>query len=255
MDLGIENRVALVMGASQGIGRAAAASLAREGARVAVVSHSLERISDAASALAAETGAEVRPFTGDTDTPEELPALVQSVRDALGPVEILVVNTGGPPAGDPLSFTREQWESAYRSLVLSPMSLIEAVVPDMRAQRWGRIVNVTSTSVKEPLPGLMLSNVHRPGAVGAFKTLAQQLGRDGILLNSVGPGSIATERIARLSGIPLEELRSRPQPDIPLGRLGEPHELGDVIAFLCSECASYVTGVSLMVDGGRSRSV
>ena len=255
MDLGIENRVALVMGASKGIGRAAAESLAREGARVAVASRSSDRIEQTAAELSSGTGADVRPFTADTDAPETLPDLVQSVRESLGPVEILVVNTGGPPAGDPLSFGREQWESAYRSLVLAPMALIEAVVPDMRARGWGRIVNVTSTATKEPIPGLMLSNSHRPAAVGAFKTLSRELGNDGILLNSVAPGRIATERIASMTGTPLEELRSQPQPDIPVGRLGEPREMGDVIAFLCSERASYVTGVSLMVDGGLTRSV
>jgi 3-oxoacyl-[acyl-carrier protein] reductase len=255
LDLGIANRIALVMGASKGIGRAAAESLAREGARVAVASRARERIEQTASELAAETGGDVHPFVADTDAPESLPALVQSVRDALGPPEILVVNTGGPPPGDPLSFSREQWESAYRNLVLAPMTLIESVVPDMRSRGWGRIVNITSTSVKEPMPGLMLSNSHRPAMVGAFKTLSRELGRDGILLNSVGPGSIATERLASMAGMPVDELRSQPQPDIPLGRLGEPHEVGDVITFLCSERASYMTGVSLMVDGGRTRSV
>jgi 3-oxoacyl-[acyl-carrier protein] reductase len=255
LDLGIANRVALVMGASKGIGRAAAQSLAREGARVAAVSRSPDRIEQTAAELISDTGAEVRPFTADTDAPETLPGLVQSVREALGPVEILVVNTGGPPPGDPLSLGRDQWESAYRSLVLAPMALIEAVVPDMRARGWGRIVNITSTAVKEPVPGLMLSNSHRPAMVGAFKTLSRELGRDGILLNSVAPGRIATERIASMAGAPLEELRSQPQPDIPVGRLGEPPEMGDVIAFLCSERASYVTGVSLMVDGGLIRSV
>ena len=255
MDLGISNRVALVVGASQGIGRAAAASLAREGARVAAVSRSLDRIEHAAAQLGAEAGAEVRPFTADMDDPDSLPALVQEVREGLGPVEILVVNTGGPPPGDPLSFSRDQWEAAYRTLVMAPMALIGAVVPDMRARRWGRIVNVTSTSVKEPIPGLMLSNVHRPGAVGAFKTLSRELGRDGILMNSVAPGRIATERIATMTGTTLADLRDQEQPEIPLGRRGEPHELGDVIAFLCSERASYVSGVSLMVDGGLTRSV
>jgi 3-oxoacyl-[acyl-carrier protein] reductase len=175
------------------------------------------------------------------------------VREALGPVEILVVNTGGPPPGDPLSLPRDQWEAAYRSLVLSPQALIEAVVPEMRARGWGRIVNVTSTSTKEPIPGLMLSNSHRMAAVGALKTLSRELGGDGILVNSVAPGRIATERIASMSGTPLEDLRSLPQPDVPVGRLGEPQEMGDVIAFLCSERASYVTGVNLMVDGGLTR--
>jgi len=255
VDLGIANRVALVVGASQGIGRAAAASLAREGARLAAVSRSPDRIEHAAAEIRAATGADARPFTADMDDPDSLPALVQEVREALGPVEILVVNTGGPPPGDPLSFSRDQWEAAYRSLVLAPMALIGSAVPDMRARRWGRIVNVTSTSVKEPIPGLMLSNVHRPGAVGAFKTLSRELGRDGILMNSVAPGRIATERIASMTGTPLAELRAQDQPEIPLGRLGEPHELGDVIAFLCSERASYVSGVSVMVDGGLTRGV
>jgi 3-oxoacyl-[acyl-carrier protein] reductase len=243
------------MGASKGIGRAAAESLAREGARVAAASRSPDRIEQTAAELSSGTGADVRPFTADTDAPEELAGLVQSVREALGPVEILVVNTGGPPAGDPMSFGRDQWESAYRSLVLAPMALIDAVVPDMRARRWGRIVNVTSTATKEPIPGLILSNSHRPAAVGAFKTLSKELGKDGILLNSVAPGRIATERIASMAGMALEDMRSHPQPDIPVGRLGEPREMGDVIAFLCSERASYVTGVSLMVDGGLTRSV
>jgi 3-oxoacyl-[acyl-carrier protein] reductase len=255
LDLGIANRVALVMGASKGIGRAAAESLAREGARVGAVSRFPDRIEQTAAELGSETGGEVRSFIADTDAPETLPGLVQAVRDALGPVEILVLNTGGPPPGDPLSFGRDQWESAYRNLVLAPQALIEAVVPDMRARGWGRIVNVTSTSTKEPIPGLMLSNSHRAAAVGAFKTLSRELGSDGILLNSVAPGRIATERIATMVGAPLEELRSQPQPDIPLGRLGEPAEMGDVIAFICSERASYVTGVSLVVDGGLTRSV
>jgi 3-oxoacyl-[acyl-carrier protein] reductase len=135
------------------------------------------------------------------------------------------------------------------------MALIEAVVPDMRARGWGRIVNITSTATKEPIPGLMLSNSHRPAAVGAFKTLSRELGKDGILLNSVAPGRIATDRIASMTGTSLEELRNTPQPDIPVGRLGTPEEFADVVAFLCSERASYVTGVSLMVDGGLTRSV
>jgi 3-oxoacyl-[acyl-carrier protein] reductase len=255
VDLGIANRVALVMGASRGIGRAAAESLAREGARVVVTSRSEQRIREAAADLASNTGAEVQPLTADTDAPETMAGVVQAVRETAGPVEILVINTGGPPPGDPLSFGREQWESAYRSLVLSPQALIEAVVPDMRARSWGRIVNVTSTSTKESIPGLGLSNSHRMAAVGALKTLSRELGRDGILVNSVAPGRIATERIASMTDTPLDELRSRPQPEIPVGRLGEPYEMGDVIAFLCSERASYVTGVNLMVDGGLTRSV
>jgi 3-oxoacyl-[acyl-carrier protein] reductase len=255
VDLGIVGRVALVMGASKGLGRASAAALAREGARVALSSRSAERIEQAAAEITAETGGEAVALAADTDALDELPGLVERVSSSLGPVEILVTNTGGPPLGDPLSFSREDWERAYRSLVLAPMALIEAVVPGMRERGWGRIVNVTSIATREPIPGLLLSNSHRLAAVGAFKTLSRELARDGILLNSVAPGRIATDRIASMAGISLEELRKAEQPDIPVGRLGTPEEFGDVVAFLCSECASYVNGVNLLVDGGLTRGI
>jgi 3-oxoacyl-[acyl-carrier protein] reductase len=135
------------------------------------------------------------------------------------------------------------------------MALIEAVVPAMRERGWGRIVNVTSMATKEPIPGLLLSNSHRLAAVGAFKTLSRELARDGILLNSVAPGRIATDRIASMADLSLEELRKAEQPDIPVGRLGTPEEFGDVVAFLCSERASYVNGVNLIVDGGLTRGI
>ena len=253
MNLGIDGKVALVMGASKGLGRATAAALAREGARVAISSRSAERIESAAADVATETGADVRGFASDTEAVEELPTLVERVRADLGPVDILVTNTGGPPLGD--TFEREEWERAYRSLVLAPMALIDAVVPGMRERGWGRIVNVTSISTKEPIPGLMLSNSHRLAAVGAFKTLSRELARDGILLNSAAPGRIATDRIASMAGASLEELRDAPQPDIPVGRLGTPEEFADVVAFLCSERASYVNGVNVPVDGGSTSGI
>jgi 3-oxoacyl-[acyl-carrier protein] reductase len=253
LNLGIDGKVALVMGASKGLGHASAAALAREGARVAVSSRSPERIEAAASEIAAETGGEVRGFAADTENLDALPGLVTRVREDLGTVDILVTNTGGPPLGD--SFERAEWERAYRSLVLAPMTLIDAVVPGMRERGWGRIVNVTSISTKEPIPGLLLSNSHRLAAVGAFKTLSRELARDGILLNSAAPGSILTDRIASMSGSSIEELRDTPRPDIPVGRLGEPEEFGDVVAFLCSERASYVNGINMLVDGGAARGI
>jgi 3-oxoacyl-[acyl-carrier protein] reductase len=255
LDLGIEGRVALVMGASKGIGRGVAASFAREGARVAIASRARDRIEQAASELGAEFDTEVRGFTADAGEVEGLAALVNAVKEALGPVEILVTNAGGPPIGEPLSFGRDQWEAAYRSLVLAPVALIRAAVPGMRERGWGRIVNITSTSTRQPIPGLMLSNSHRLAAVGAFKTLADELARDGILVNSVAPGRIATDRIAKVSGKPLDELAREPQPDVPVGRLGTTEEMGDVVAFLCSDRASYINGVNLLVDGGLTRSV
>jgi 3-oxoacyl-[acyl-carrier protein] reductase len=255
VDLGIEGRVALVMGASKGLGRASAAALAREGARVAVASRSRERIDEAAAAIAAETGGEVRGFAADTEDMERLSELAAEVARELGPIEILVTNTGGPPPGNPLEFGREDWEAAHRSLVLAPIALVEAVVPAMRERGWGRIVNVTSIATKEPIPGLILSNSHRLAAVGAFKTLSRDLAGEGILLNSVAPGRIATDRIAGMMGRPLEEIADAPQPDVPVGRLGRVEEFADVVAFLCSERASYVCGVNMTVDGGLTRGI
>jgi 3-oxoacyl-[acyl-carrier protein] reductase len=255
MDLGVEGRVALVMGASKGLGRAIAEALAREGARVAIASRSRERIQEAATAIAAETSGEVRGFAVDTEDVERLPQLVGDVTGALGKIEILVTNTGGPPPGDALGFARGDWEAAHRSLVLAPIALVEAVVPGMRESGWGRIVNVTSIATKEPIPGLILSNSHRLAAVGAFKTLSRDLAGAGILMNSVAPGRIATDRIAGMLGKPLAEIADEPQFDVPVGRLGRVEEFADVVAFLCSERASYVCGINMLVDGGLTRGI
>jgi 3-oxoacyl-[acyl-carrier protein] reductase len=255
LNLGIEGRVALVMGASKGLGRASAAALAREGARVAVASRSRERIDEAAAAIAGESDGDVRGFVADAEDVDRLPQLVAEVGRELGSIQILVANTGGPPLGDSLGFDRGDWQAAHRSLVLAPMTLIEAVAPGMRTAGWGRIVNVTSIATKEPIPGLILSNSHRLAAVGAFKTLSRDLAGDGILLNSVAPGRIATDRIARLRGKPLAEIADQPQADIPVGRLGRVEEFADVVAYLCSERASYVCGVNLPVDGGLTHGI
>jgi 3-oxoacyl-[acyl-carrier protein] reductase len=255
MNLGIEGKVALVMGASRGIGRGVALSLAREGARVAIASRSLERIEATARELAGESEAEVHGFAADAAELSRLPTLVREVRESLGPPDILVANTGGPPAGDSLGFDLAQWDAAYRALVFAPLTLIKATVPAMRQRGFGRIVNITSTSTREPIPGLILSNSHRLAAVGMFKTLSRELPRDGILVNSVAPGMIATDRIAELQGKPLEEIAGQPQPDIPVGRLGTVEEIADVVAFLCSARASYVSGLNLLVDGGLVRGI
>ena len=249
MDLGISGRVALVMGASKGMGRGIAAALAAEGARVAISSRSRSRI----DAAAAEIGATGFVFdSGDVDSAERLAAEVEA---ALGPVDILVCNTGGPPGGpDPLGFSREQWESAYRELVLAPMAVVEHVLPGMRERGWGRIVNVVSTTVREPAPNLMLSNSHRAAMIGAFKTLARDCASEGVTLNSLLPGRIATDRLFELYG-GSEAAEEQAAADVPAGRLGTVEEFAAAAVFLCSAPASYITGETLAVDGGMTRSV
>jgi 3-oxoacyl-[acyl-carrier protein] reductase len=249
MDLGIEGRVALVTAASKGIGRAIAAELAAEGARVAVSSRSRERIESAAADMGAT------PFVHETTDLDAVPSLVESVERELGPVDILVSNTGGPPIGpDPLGFTREQWEAAYRELVLGSMALIERVLPGMRERGFGRIVSVASTSVREPIPVLMLSNSHRSALLAALKTLARHVAADGVTINSVLPGRIATERTASNFGS-LETAEQVARDTVPAARLGTPEEMAAAAAFLCSTRASYVTGTAMLVDGGLTQSI
>jgi 3-oxoacyl-[acyl-carrier protein] reductase len=240
MDLGIQGKVALVSGASKGIGRAIAAELVREGAHVAVASRSRERI----EATAQEIGATA--FVWDTGDLERAGPLLDDVADRLGtPVQILVTNTGGPPPGGPLDASREQWEAAYRTLVLAPLELVRHALPAMRERGWGRIVNVGSTSVREVIDGLMLSNTHRAGTLAAFKTLSRAVAGDGVTLNHVLPGRIATDRLLDMGGT---------AEGVPAGRLGTPEEMAAAAVFLCSERASYVTGEAVRVDGGLTRS-
>jgi 3-oxoacyl-[acyl-carrier protein] reductase len=249
MDLGIDGKVALVTGASKGIGKAIAAALVAEGAQVAISSSSRERIEAAATDIGA------KGFVLDSGDLDAAPEILARVENELGLVDILVCNTGGPPANaDPLGFTREQWETAYRSLVLAQMALVERVVPGMRDRRFGRIVNVASTSVREPIANLMLSNAHRASMVAAFKTVARAVAADGVTLNTVLPGRIATERAYSLSGSP-EAAEASAAQEVPAGRMGRPEEMAAAVAFLCSVPAAYVTGETLAVDGGMTRSL
>ena len=249
MDLGLEDRVALVMGASRGIGRGIAAALAREGARVAIASRSLERLEEAA----AEIGAPATPFVADTTDTERMAALPAEVASALGPVEILVANTGGPPPGGALDHDPEEWERAYRSLVLAPRILAGAVVPGMRERGWGRIVNVGSTTTVELNPALNLSNAHRMATVGFLKTLAREVAGDGITVNTVATGRFATDRMAELGGS-IKQVEAAARQEVPAGRLGTVEEYGDLVAFLASGRAAYVTGTVIPIDGGLLRS-
>ena len=249
MDLGLAGKVALVTGASKGLGKGIGAALVQEGARVAISSRSRERI----DAAATEIGA--LGLVHDSADVDAVPALVDAVEAQLGPIEVLVANTGGPPPGpDPLGFTREQWESAYRDLVLAPMTLIERVVPGMRERGFGRVLSVSSSAVREPIPGLMLSNSHRAALLGALKTLAREVAGEGVTVNSVLPGRIATDRIVQMSGS-REAAEDAARSQVPVGRLGTVEEFAAVAAFVCSERASYINGTAILVDGGLTQAV
>ncbi|MCW2928991.1 MAG: family oxidoreductase [Thermoleophilia bacterium] len=248
MDLGISGRIALVTGASTGIALGIAQQLAGEGVRVAIASRSRSRIDAAAAATPGLTG-----FVHDTSDLTAAPALVTAVEEQLGPIDILVASTGGPPAGaDPLAFTAEQWRAAYEQLVLGSVALIEAVLPGMRERGWGRIVSISSTSIREPLDQLVLSTAHRTGLAASLKTFARHVAADGVTINSILPGRIATDRLVENYGS-IESAAERARSEVPAGRLGSVAEVAAAATFLCSDTASYVTGVQLAVDGGLIR--
>jgi 3-oxoacyl-[acyl-carrier protein] reductase len=250
MDLGIDGRVALVMGASKGIGRGIAESLAREGAKVAIASRSREQIDATAEAIHGH----VTAFVADAGDLDGLGRLVADVEGELGPVDILVANTGGPPKGLALDNSIEEWEEAYRSLVLGVRVLVEAVLPGMRERGWGRIVNVGSSSTVEPIPTLTISNSLRQAAVGFLKTLSREVAADGITVNTVVTGKFATDRLAENEGS-LEKAEENARGMVPAARLGLPEEFGDLVAFLASDRAAYINGTTIPIDGGLLRSV
>jgi 3-oxoacyl-[acyl-carrier protein] reductase len=247
MDLGLNGKVALVTAGSKGIGRGIAEALAAEGAKVAVTSRSTERAEEVAG-LIGGCG-----YAYDANDLDAVPGLVDAVTSDLGPVDIYVANTGGPPAGDPLGFSREQWEAAQRTLLLAPMAIIERVLPGMRERGFGRIVAVGSGAVREPIDSLQLSNAHRPGLVAAFKVLARQYAGDGVTFNHVHPGRIATDRMIETSGS-VEAAHELARTEIPARRLGTVEEFAAAAVFLASVPAAYINGTAILVDGGMARS-
>lgn len=255
MDLGLKGKVALVTAASKGMGRACAVAFGGEGARVAMCARTEADLRDAADQVR-KTGAEVLALPADVTRAADVKALVSRVTEAFGGIDILVANAGGPPRGFFDDLSDEQWQGAFELSLLSTVRLIRAVLPSMRARRWGRILTIQSVSVKQPLPDLLLSNAVRPGVAGLMKTLASQLGTDNITVNTVCPGRIMTDRFMsgmKTHGLSREDYLSRQSADVPLGRIGTPEEFASVVVFLASERASYVTGVAIQVDGGLVR--
>jgi len=250
MDLGLSGKVALVTGGSKGIGRGIAEALAAEGARVALTSRAAER----AEAVAGEIGHGARGYGFESDDLDAIAPLLAAVEADLGPLDLYIANTGGPPAGDPLEFTTEQWQAAQRTLLISPMKVIERVLPGMRERGFGRVVAIGSMAVREPIDALQLSNAHRPGLVAAFKVLARKVAADGVTLNHVHPGKIATDRMIDTAGS-LEAAEESARKEVPAGRPGTVEELAAAAVFLCSQPASYITGSAILVDGGLTRSV
>lgn len=257
MDLGLKGKVAVVAGSSQGLGRAIADALAAEGVDLVVNSRSAEKLALVKAEIVEKTGARVEAIACDLTPTGGGEELIRASEAAFGQVDVLVTNTGGPPAGMFEDHSPEVWREAMAQNFDSVINLTRAVLPGMKERRWGRIVNVTSISVKQPVEGLILSNALRAGVTGFAKTISNEYAPFNITVNNVLPGYTRTERLIHLAeavserdGKSIDEVYEAWAGEIPLGRLAEPHELGAVAAFLCSEQASYVTGQSIAVDGG-----
>ena len=262
MDLGLTGKTAVVAAASKGMGKACALGLAAEGARVAMCARSEADLLAAANEIRQKTKAEVLAVPADVTRLADIQRVVAKTVEAFGGVDILVANAGGPPLGGFDQMSDEDWQAAFELTLLSTIRLIREVLPHMRKRRWGRILTIQSSSVKQPIDGLILSNGIRPGVVGLSKTLATELGKDNILINTVCPGRILTDRLqsglrrrAQQAGKSLEEYLPTATAEIPLGRIGSPEEFANMVVFLASERASYVTGATIQVDGGLIRGI
>jgi len=260
MDLGLEGKRAIVCGASRGLGYAVARSLLREGARVSIAARGRDGLEEAAASLERETGSRPHVVVADLVVSAERERIVRESRAALGGVDVLVLNAGGPPPGPFESHGTENWHLAMELALVSAAHLAQMTIPEMRERRFGRIGQIVSIAGLEAVDGLILSNASRPAALGFAKALAREVAGDGVLVNSVCPGVFLTDRIralaeerARTRGITKDEFLAEFCGDIPLGRPGDPAEVGDLLAFLCSPRNTYVTGAAIPIDGGKTR--
>jgi 3-oxoacyl-[acyl-carrier protein] reductase len=262
MDLGLDGKVALVAASSRGLGRAVAEELATEGCSLIMCSRSPDSLDAAARAIVDTHGVEVLAVAADLSDPAGVEEVVQAGLARFDRIDVLVTNTGGPPAGAFEAHSPDDWNRAVAQNLNSVLNLTRAVLPGMKERHWGRIVNVTSIAVKQPVDGLILSNSVRAAVTGFAKTLSNEVAANGVTVNNVMPGYTRTERLDELAeklfetkGITIEEAFAGWEASTPMGRVGEPREFAAVVAFLCSERASYVTGVSVQVDGGAVKSL
>ena len=262
MNLGLKGRRALVLAASRGLGYACARGLAQEGCDLVICSRDEARIQAAAEQIRKDTGARVEALTADVSNAAEAERLVGAAVAAYGGLEVLVHNAGGPPAGPFTAVTEPQWAQAFEQNLMSFVRIVHAAVPEMKKAGYGRVLTIASSSIKQPIPNLVLSNAFRAGVWGLAKTMSQELAPHGILVNVIAPGRISTERIAELdqanatrSGKAIEDVRKASVAAIPLGRLGDPEEFANLVVFLASEKASYISGQGMFVDGAAGTSL
>jgi 3-oxoacyl-[acyl-carrier protein] reductase len=262
MDLLLKDKVALVAASSTGLGRAVAEELAAEGARLVLCARGLEQLNNTRDHIARTSHTDVIAVQADLTKQEDISRVVRSGIDEFGRIDILITNNGGPPTGQFENLTAEQWQAATQLTLFSAIELTRQVLPGMKERRWGRLLNITSIAVKQPVENLMLSNSLRAALTGFARTLANEVATIGITVNNVMPGYTRTERLedlaemlAKKEGISSNEFASRWAAEIPMRRLGEPREFAALVAFLVSERASYITGQSIAVDGGWIRSV
>ncbi|HKV35749.1 MAG TPA: SDR family oxidoreductase [Pyrinomonadaceae bacterium] len=262
MDLGLKDKVALIAAGSRGLGRAVAEELAAEGASLVLCARDPATLAETTASIADQTGAHVLGVPADVTDARQVKQLVASANERFGRIDILVTNAGGPPAGRFDQLSQEQWEQATRLTLYSAVHLAREVLPGMRSRRWGRILNITSIAVKQPVENLLLSNSLRAAVTGFARTLANEVASEGITVNNILPGYTRTERLEELAGmmadklgISADEFRGKWEAEIPMRRLGEPREFAAMAAFLVSERASYITGTSIQVDGGWIKSL